>query len=167
MTGFVKMWVTSSAVQQNVPVLQNAGEERQGAAFQAAAGTRTSWLWLLSLHLTHVPRAEPPLGKGAPEKAASAGARGSEGRWGDLGKKNYSIHTARIPVCYWSRCTTLLLSFPWLGHGALKRTLTHFSWLLCLSFRTSAQCLYCVSLYGFSLNIYFRKHTPTAAECSL
>jgi len=38
------MWVTSSAVQQNVPVLQNAGEERQGAAFQAAAGTRTSWL---------------------------------------------------------------------------------------------------------------------------
>ena len=94
------MWVTSSCVQQNVLVSQNAGEERQGAASQEAAGTRTFWLYLLSLHLTHAPRGEPPLGKGEPEKTASAGAQGSAGKQCDLDKKNNSVHTAKIPICY-------------------------------------------------------------------
>lgn len=98
MTSFVKMWVISSGVQQNVLVSQNAAEEWQNAASQEAAGTRTFWLYLLSLHLTQAPRAEPTLGRGEPEKTASADAQGSGGKQCDLDKKNNSIHTAKIPI---------------------------------------------------------------------
>lgn len=101
MTSFVKTWVTSSVVQQNVLVSQSAGEERQdAAASQAAAGTPTFWLYLLSLHLTRAPRAEPPLGKGEPEETARAGAQGSGGKQCDLDEKKNSIHTAKILIRY-------------------------------------------------------------------
>lgn len=93
------MWVTSSAVQQNVLVSQNAGEEWQDAASQEAASMST-WLQLLSLHLAQAPRADPPLGQGEPEKTVRAGAHSSEGKQGDLDTKNYSIHTVKIPICY-------------------------------------------------------------------
>lgn len=87
MTSFVKIWVINSAVQQIVLLSQNTGEEWQVVTSQEAAGTQTFWTDLLSLHLTHAPKAELPLWKGGSEKTASARALGSEERQCDLDRK--------------------------------------------------------------------------------
>lgn len=99
MTSFVKMWVTSSVAQQKRARFTKRWGGTSGCCF--SGGCRHTNLLAVApqLDLTHVPRTESPLGEGEPEKTARAGARGSEGKQADLGKKTNSIHTAQIPMC--------------------------------------------------------------------
>lgn len=45
-------------------------------------------------------RIEQPSGKGESEEKANANACGSEGNWYELDKRNHSVHTVTIEICY-------------------------------------------------------------------
>lgn len=53
-----------------------------------------------SLPLNPASRTEQPPGKGEFEEKANANACGSEGNWYELDKKNNSIHTTTVEICY-------------------------------------------------------------------
>lgn len=165
MTSFVEMWVTSSAVQQNVLVSQNAGENgrmlllRRLQACQPGCSS-SACVWPRHPELIRLLDRETLRRQSAQVLIAQ-----KENRVILIQKiiaftqpKSQSVTDPAAPLFFFhSPDSDMVL---WREH-------IHFSWLLCLSFWKSAQLFHCVSQHGFFFNICFRKHTPTAAQCSL